>query len=47
MSCIEEVINIPILLQRFDEVVKAGHLGRVISEITVQSKVEFNYPDDD
>ncbi|HZL37193.1 MAG TPA: hypothetical protein VFC78_17870 [Tepidisphaeraceae bacterium] len=44
MECIEEIINIPILLEKFQEVVTAGRLGDVISEITIQSKVEFNYP---
>lgn len=47
MACIEEVINIPVLLQRFDAIVKARRLGEVISEITIQSKVEFNYPHDE
>ena len=49
MSCIEAIINIPLLLEHFAEVVKAGRLAGVISEITAQSKVEFNYadPDDD
>lgn len=47
MACIEEIINIPILLKKFDEAVKAGRLGGVISEISIQSKVEFNYPDEE
>ncbi len=43
MGCIEEIINIPLLLEKLDVVVKAGRLGDVTSEITLQSKVEFNY----
>jgi hypothetical protein len=46
INCIEEVINIPMLLKKFDEVIKAGRLTDVISEITIQSKVEFNYKDE-
>ena len=45
MARIEEIINIPTLLKKFDVAVKAGRLGGIISEISVQSKVEFNYPD--
>ncbi len=44
MSCIEEIINIPILLQRFEEIAQAGKLSEVLDEIVTQSKVEFNYP---
>jgi hypothetical protein len=43
MDCIEEIINIPVLLTRFAEVLQAGKLAGVISEITAQSRVEFNY----
>lgn len=43
MGCIEEIVNIPVLLKRFDEVVQNGGLKGIISEITVQSRVEFNY----
>jgi hypothetical protein len=42
MSCIEEVINIPDLLGRFDAVVKKQALAAVMSEIINQSKIEFN-----
>lgn len=45
MGCIEEVINIPVLLKKFEDAVKAGRLGGIISEISIQSKVEFNYQD--
>ncbi|MDR2121261.1 MAG: hypothetical protein LBP64_10390 [Tannerella sp.] len=42
MACIEEVINIPILTTRFEETVKQGCLSRILDEIVLQSKVEFN-----
>ena len=45
MGCIEEIINIPILLERFDEVMTRSALTPVIAEIILQSKVEFNYPE--
>ena len=43
VSCIEEIINIDMLLDRFDRVLADGKLGLVITEIVSQSKVEFNY----
>ena len=46
MGCIEEIINIPELLKRFDEVMNRDALAPVIAEIVLQSKVEFNYPDE-
>ncbi len=47
MSAIEEIINIPILKERFTEVIKAGRLKEVLDEIVKQSFVEFNYPEDE
>jgi hypothetical protein len=47
MACIEEVINIPILNSRFNEAVKLGYLNNILDEIVLQSKVEFNYVDED
>ena len=49
MACIEEVINIPILQERFRIGIAQGYLGNIMTEIVRQSKVEFNYeePDDD
>ncbi len=47
MSCIEELVNIPILLQRFDEVIKSGKLSDVVRELVVQSRLEFNLPLED
>ena len=46
MGCIEEIINIPELLKRFDEVMNRDALAPVIAEIVLQSKVEFDYPDE-
>lgn len=47
MECIEEVINIPKLNDRFNEAVKKGCLNKILDEIVIQSKVEFNYEDTD
>jgi len=43
MACIEEVVNIPILQERFHTCVAQGYLGAIMKEIVRQSKVEFNY----
>lgn len=43
MSCVEEVINIPKLLELLDAVVKAGKLQEVLDEIVRQSRLEFNF----
>ena len=42
MQSIEEVINIPILMERLQEVVNRNDLNEVIEEIVRHSKVEFN-----
>jgi hypothetical protein len=42
MSCIEEIINLPVLKDRFNEVVKEGYLQQILDEVIKQSKVEFN-----
>ena len=47
MSCIEEVINIPTLNQRFVDSIKLGYLKNILYEIITQSKVEFHYTDTD
>ena len=47
MNCIEEIINIPTLVQRFEEVANQGYLSSILDEIVLQSKVEFNYSDDE
>jgi hypothetical protein len=47
MSCIEEVINIQILRERFNLAKEQGYLKAILDEIILQSKVEFNYDDSD
>ena len=47
MSCIEEIINIPRLIECFDEVEANGGLSDILNEIVLQSKVEFNYDEDE
>jgi len=47
MRAVEDIINIKYLVSSFDAVVKSGRLQNVMDEIVVQSKVEFNYNDDD
>jgi len=46
MKCIEEIINIPSLLDKFKEAVDQNHLAGILDEIIKQSKVEFSYDDD-
>ncbi len=46
MACIEDVINIPMLLRCFQEIDCVGLTPMVLSEIILQSKVEFNYDED-
>lgn len=47
MACIEEIINIPMLLDYLSKVIERGGIGDVLDEIVLQSKVEFNYTDDE
>lgn len=47
ISCIEEIINIPELTSRFNRAVELGKLNDILSEIIIQSKIEFNYEDDE
>jgi len=47
MSCIEEIINIPELLVKFRSAIDQGFLNDILSDIIKQSKVEFNYDEDD
>lgn len=49
MKSVEEIINVKDLISAFDAVVKSGRLQKVMDEIVIQSKVEFNYnySDDD
>jgi hypothetical protein len=43
MECIEEIINVPSLIEKFREAANQGHLSNILTEIIEQSKVEFNY----
>jgi hypothetical protein len=43
MECIEEIINVPTLIERFKETIKQGYVGDILKEIIKQSKVEFSY----
>ncbi len=51
MACIEEIINIPILTTRYQATIKQGikqgYLNEILSEIIKQSKIEFNYEDEE
>lgn len=47
MECIEEIINVAILIERFEEAVAKGYLNNILNEIIKQSRVEFNYEDDE
>ena len=47
MKAIEEIINVKDLVEAFSEVVKSGSLQEVMDEVVIQSKVEFNYSDDE
>ena len=46
MKCVEDVVNIPALLDSFEHVISSGKLMSVMHEIIVQSKVEFNYSEE-
>jgi hypothetical protein len=46
MECIEEIINVPVLLDRFREAVRRKQLNDILTEIVKQSKVEFSYEED-
>ncbi|MGM9844269.1 MAG: restriction endonuclease [Muribaculaceae bacterium] len=47
LDCIEEIINIPTLMDYLQAVEKKGLLLKVLDEIILQSKVEFNYSEED
>ena len=46
LECIEEIINIPTLLKYFQELEQNGMASNILSEILLQSKVEFNYEEE-
>jgi hypothetical protein len=43
MDCIEEIINIPKLLEYLDNAVINGKIAEVFQEVIAQSEVEFNF----
>lgn len=47
MDCIEEIINIPELLVKFKSAVDQEFLNDILAEIIKQSRVEFNYDEED
>lgn len=47
MEAIEEIINVNDLINYFNEIVDSGRLTEVMDEIMIQSKVEFNYNDEE
>jgi len=47
MSCIEEIINIPKLKACLDHLEAKGQVSDILQEIILQSKVEFNYDDEE
>jgi len=47
MNSIEEIINITMLKAMFEEDIKRGSIGKILDEIILQSKVEFNYEEID
>jgi hypothetical protein len=47
MDSIEEVINIPELMSRFDLALKKGRSKEIIKEIVLQSRIEFNVDDEE
>lgn len=46
MKCIEEVINIPDLMFRFNQVLEFKRCIQVIEEIVLQNRIEFNMEDE-
>jgi hypothetical protein len=42
IDCVEEIINVPMLVSQFDTIVSQGKIKPVIEEIILQSRVEFN-----
>jgi hypothetical protein len=47
LNCIEEIINIPVLRDYLHTLDQKNEIESVLSEIILQSKVEFNYSDED
>lgn len=47
IDAVEEIINVNDLVAAFEAVVKSGQLQLVMDEIVAQSKLEFNFSEDD
>jgi hypothetical protein len=47
MSCVEEIINIPILTERLVLAVGNGRIADVIAEVVLQSRVEFHMDEEE
>ena len=47
MACIEDIINIPLLISAFQRIETDGMATNVLNEIILQSKIEFNYEDEE
>ena len=47
MNCIEEIINVQKLQEHFNFAVQEGNLTAILNEIIIQSKVEYNFEEDD
>ncbi|MEB3342582.1 hypothetical protein [Okeania sp.] len=43
MNCIEEIINLPTIIERFYQNVEIGYLSNILEEVIKQSQIEFNY----
>lgn len=46
LDCIEEIINIPQLKNKLEELDKPDAVTEVLKEIILQCKVEFNFEND-
>ena len=46
MEAVEEVINIPQLTARLEEVAARGEVSAIVSEVALQARVEFNFSDE-
>ncbi len=47
LNSVEEIINLPELMQRFNLILDKNKVNEVIKEIALQSRVEFNIEDDE
>ena len=47
MEAVEEIINIPRLVEVFEGLVRTRKLQQIVDEIVPQSRVEFNVDDDE